>query len=126
MSPRVIDPMRKKDLKERTCQYAQEVRSFLKAVPRTPGNVEDARQLLRSSGSIGANYLEADNALSQRDALMRIRICLKESRESEYWLRLLDLGQGSELLPCREALRKESVELAKIFATIVRKLQQQK
>ena len=80
MSPRVIDPMRKKDLKERTCQYAQEVRSFLKAVPRTPGNVEDARQLLRSSGSIGANYLEADNALSQRDALMRIRICLTSVR----------------------------------------------
>ena len=91
--------MRKKDLKERTYQYAQEVRSFLKAVPRTPGNVEDARQLLRSSGSIGANYLEADNALSQRDALMRIRICLKESRESEYWLRLLDLGQGTEIGP---------------------------
>ena len=55
---------------------------------------------------------------------MRIRICLKESRESEYWLRLLDLGQATELLPGREALLKESVELAKIFATIVRKLQE--
>ncbi len=124
MALRVIDPMRKKDLKERTYQYAQEVRSFLKAVPRIPGNEEDARQLLRSSGSIGANYLEADNALSHRDSLMRIRICLKESRESEYWLRLLDLGQATELLPGREALLKESVELAKIFATIVRKLQE--
>ena len=53
---------------------------------------------------------------------MRIRICLKESRESEYWLRLLDLSQVSQLLPYREALQKESVELAKIFATIARKL----
>ena len=114
--------MRKKDLKERTYLYAQEVRSFLRSLPRTRGNDEDARQLLRSSGSIGANYLEADNALSRPDSLMRIRICLKESRESEYWLRLLDLSQVSQLLPYREALQKESVELAKIFATIARKL----
>jgi len=66
--------------------------------------------------------VEADNPLSGKDALMRIRICLKESRESEYWLRLLDLSSRQQLEPRRQALTRESVELAKIFATIARKL----
>ena len=114
--------MREKDLKERTFQFAQEVRNFLKEIPRMAGNDEDGRQLLRSSGSIGANYLEADNALSRKDPLMRIRICLKESRESEYWLRLLDLHMEPQLLSCRKSLMQESEELAKIFATVSRKM----
>ena len=114
--------MREKDLKERTYQFAKQVREFLKAIPKRAGNVEDGRQLLRSSGSIGANYLEADNALSRKDSLMRIRICLKESRESEYWLRLLDLSTSPPLLNRRESLMQESAELARIFATISRRM----
>jgi four helix bundle protein len=111
-------------VEERTHQFAWEVREFLKAIPRMAGNDQDGRQLLRSSGSVGANYLEADNALSRKDALMRIRICLKESRESEYWLRLLDLSIKPELLSRRESLIRESAELARIFATISRKMAQ--
>jgi hypothetical protein len=67
--------MREKDLKERTYQFAREVRDFLKVIPNKAGNVEDTRQLLRSSGSIGANYLEADNALTaaRDNALPRAR-----------------------------------------------------
>ncbi len=114
--------MRAKDLKVRTFEYAREVRGFVRAIPPSTANREDGRQLIRSSGSIGANYLEADNALSKRDTLMRIRICLKESRESEYWLRLLDLGKRLALDRRRQALIQESNELAKIFATIARKL----
>ena len=79
--------------------------------------------MVRSSGSVGANYLEANNALSQKDALMRIRICLKESRESEYWLRLLDLSKKPQLAVLCEQLIQESSELARIFATITRKLE---
>ena len=82
------------------------MREFIKSVPRTLSNEEDTRQLPRSSGSISANYLEADNALSKRDSLMRIRICLEESRESKYWLRLLDLNQRWKLTlsarPCEK------------------------
>ena len=118
----VIEGMQREDLKQRTFRFPQEVRRFIKRIPRTTGNVEDCRQLVRSSGSVGANYLEGDNALSQKDSLMRIRICLKESRESEYWLRLLDLDQGSQLDVSRERLVQESDELARIFATISRKL----
>jgi len=114
--------MRGKDLKERTFQFAGEVRDFLKGIPDMAGNDEDSRQLLRSLGSIGANYLEADNALSRKDCLVRIRICLKESRESEYWLRLLDLGNKPQLLRHRESLIRESAELARIFAAITRKM----
>jgi four helix bundle protein len=118
----VREGMRERDLKERTFQFAREVRDFLKVMPKMAGNVEDGRQLQRSSGSIGANYLEADNALSRRDSLMRMRICLKESRESEYWLRLLDLSVKPELLDRRASLMQESAELARIFATICRKM----
>ena len=94
----------------------------MKVLPRTLANAEDSRQLIRSSGSVGANYLEADNALSRRDSLVRIRICLKESRESGFWLSLLDVGRSAELATQRKALEQESSELAKIFATIARKL----
>lgn len=114
--------MQPRDLRLRTSQYACAVREFLRAVPQLLANREDSRQLVRSSGSIGANYIEADNALSKRDSRMRIRICLKESRESEYWLRLLDLGNSHSLDQKRRTLIQESVELAKIFATIARKL----
>ena len=106
----VVRGMQKEDLKQRTFRFSQEVRRFIKRIPRTIGNMEDCRQLVRSSGSVGANYLEADNALSQKDSLMRIRICLKESRESEYWLRLLDLDQGSQLDASRERLVQESCQ----------------
>ena len=63
--------MNEKDLRERTHQFARESSDFLKVIPNMTGNVEDGRQLLRSSGSIGANYLEADNALSRKEALMQ-------------------------------------------------------
>ena len=118
----VIEGVHKKDLKLRTFRFAREVRKFVNKVPRTTGNLGDCRQLVRSSGSVGANYLEANNALSQKDALMRIRICLKESRESGYWLRLLDLSKNPQLAVSCKQLIQESSELAKIFATISRKL----
>ena len=114
--------MQNQDFKQRTFRFAQQVRMFVKRVSRTIGNLEDSRQLVRSSGSVGADYLEADNALSQKDTLMRIRICLKESRKSEDWLRLLNLNQGPLLAASLERLAQESAELERIFATISRKL----
>ncbi|HUV13973.1 MAG TPA: four helix bundle protein [Acidobacteriota bacterium] len=117
----VIDTKYPKNLKERTFEFAVDVRSFLGIIPKKPANNEDARQLLRSSGSVGANYLEADNALSHRDSQMRLRICLKEARESAYWLSLLDLGTNPNILTERDRLIAESTELVRIFAAIVRK-----
>ena len=56
----------KYDLEERTYQFACRVRQFLKLVPRTPGNFEDGKQLIRSSGSVGANYIEANEFLGRK------------------------------------------------------------
>src|SRR5262249_45443583 len=80
------------DLEDRTFEFAKGVRRFVKTLPRTLGNLEDCKQLIRSSGSVGANYIEANEALSRKDFVMRIKICRKEAKESRYWSRLVDTG----------------------------------
>lgn len=77
------------DLEERTYRFAKNVALFCKKLPRTPSNIEYTRQGIRSSGSTGANYIEANESLSKKDFMMRIKICRKESKESAYWLRLI-------------------------------------
>jgi len=84
-------------------------------------NREYIRQLLRSSASIGANYIEANESLSKKDFLMRIKICRKEAKESCYWLRLVEVGSNRELERERADLTKESSELMMIFSAIMRK-----
>src|ERR1043166_4115824 len=81
------------DLEDRTFAFAQACRAFVKKLPKTIGNVEDARQLIRASGSVGANYIEANEALSKKDFVCRIKICRKEAKEGRYWLRLLDAAE---------------------------------
>ncbi len=72
------------DLEERTFIFAKDVRLFVKTLPKTLANFEDAKQVVKSSGSVGANYLEANEALSKKDLLMRIKISRKEAKESKY------------------------------------------
>ena len=60
------------DLEDRTLAFAHTVRAFIKTLPRTLSNLEDLRQLTRASGSVGANYIEANESLSRRDFVMRI------------------------------------------------------
>jgi len=109
------------DLEERTLRFAQEVRAFVKTLPRTVANVEDIRQLVRASGSVGANYIEANEALGRRDFAMHLRISRKEAKESRYWLRLVDTGDDRTVEPERHRLAGEAHELASIFSSIVRK-----
>jgi four helix bundle protein len=85
------------------------------------GNVEDGKQVLRASGSVGANYIEANEALSNKNFLMRIKISRKEAKESHYWLRLIDLETKQELETERAALIQEADELTRIFGAIYRK-----
>lgn len=85
------------DLEERTFIFAKSTRSFVKNLPRSIGNVEDGKQLVRSSGSVSANYIEANEALSKKDFIMRAKICRKEAKESRLWLRLVDTGENIEL-----------------------------
>jgi len=83
------DSKRVYDLEERTFLFAKAVRLFVKTLPKTLGNLEDAKQLIKASGSVGANYREANEALGDKDFLMRIKISRKEAKESLYWLRLI-------------------------------------
>lgn len=108
------------DLEERTALFAEAVRRFVKRLPRTVSNFEDTKQLVRSSGSVGANYIEANEALSPKDRLLRMKIARKEAKESRYWLRLVDVGPEAEAE--RQALRQEAFELMNIIAAIIRKL----
>ena len=72
------------DLEDRTYEFARSVRAFVKRLPRTICNTEDVKQVVRASGSVGANYIEANEALSKKDFRMRIRISRKESKETRY------------------------------------------
>ena len=105
------------DLEERTAVFAEQSRAFVKRLPRTIGNAEDAK-LIRASGSIGANYIEANEAIGKKDFLMKIKICRREAKETCYWL-LLDID--GELEPERQQLSAEAKELMNIFGAILRK-----
>ena len=77
------------DLRDRTLRFVKRVRNYVKHLPKTLSNTEDARQLIKASGSAGANYIEAEEALSRKDFVMRIKISRKEAKESGYWLELI-------------------------------------
>lgn len=109
------------DLEERTFQFAKNVRLFIRRLPPAISNDEDSRQLVKASGSIGANYREANEKLSKKDFLMRMKIARKETKESHYWLRLLIECNGME--DDKEALMllNEAEELKKIMSAIIEK-----
>ena len=109
------------DLEARTLAFARSVRNFVKKLPKSIVEYEDAKQLVRSSGSVGANYIEANEALSKKDFVMRIKICRKEAKESRYWLELIDADHLPELLEIRNKLMREAHELMNIFGAILRK-----
>ncbi|MBI4100342.1 four helix bundle protein [Candidatus Microgenomates bacterium] len=108
------------DLEDRTLRFAKRIANYIDNLQKTISNVEIGKQLMRSAGSIGANYIEANESLSKKDFLMRIKISRKESKESRYWLQLSEPGinQGE-----KDDLIRESMELMKIFGSIVTKSQ---
>jgi len=109
------------DLEDRTFEFAKKVRTLAKQLPRTLSNLEDVKQVVRSSGSVGANYIEANESLSKKDFLMRVKICRKEAKESRYWLRLIDPGVDVTVKKTLGELVQESTELMNIYAAILRK-----
>ncbi|PJB15722.1 four helix bundle protein [Candidatus Falkowbacteria bacterium CG_4_9_14_3_um_filter_38_19] len=107
------------NLEDRCFEFARRVRQYVKKLPRTINNIEDGKQVIRSSGSAGANYIEANESLSKKDFIMRAKISKKETKESRYWLRL------TEPLPQEQKeqiyLINECMELMKIFGAILEK-----
>jgi len=115
-------PMQKPyDLEERTFKFSKEVRLFVKTLKKTIGNNEDAKQVIRSSGSVGSNYIEANEALSKKDFMYRLKICRKEAKESNYWIRLINETNQQIDKNISENLIQESMELKKIFSAIIEK-----
>ena len=110
-----------RDLEDRTFLFAESVRGFVKQLPRTVSNTEDVRQLVRASGSVAANWIEAGEALSKKDFLMRAKICRKEAKESRLFLRLVDAGLAKSNIVKRDALAAEARELLLIFSAIISK-----
>jgi len=108
------------DLEDRTLEFTKKCLDLCKLLPNTLENIEHKKQLIKSSGSTGANYREANEAISKKDFLLRIKICRKEAKESNYWLKLiLHCNQNFKqiILP----LIQESLELVKIFSSIIDK-----
>ena len=109
------------DLEERTLKFAKDCRVFVRKLPKTIANIEDSKQLIRASGSVGANYIEANESFSKKDYYMRTKICRKEAKESKYWLKLIELNSNQNLEDERKRLIQEATELMHIFGSIISK-----
>lgn len=108
-----------RELEARTTEFAKRCRNYIKRLPKTISNIEYGKQLIRSSGSQAANYIEANEALSKKDFLHRIKVCRKESKESGLWLNLSEPMESEK--EEQQLLIKETEELRKIFSAIIDK-----
>jgi four helix bundle protein len=111
------------DLEDRTFQFAKDTALFVKQLPKDITNLEYGRQLVDASGSVGANYIEANEALGKKDFMMRIKICRKEAKESAYWLRLIVETNDEKFRGEGLRLLGEATELRKIFSSILARSQ---
>lgn len=119
MSNQVQNPNVKKkyDLAERTAKFGEDVITFVAKLRDSPVNRPLISQAVRSSTSVGANYMEADGAESGKDFYHKIGICKKESKESMHWFRMVATANPDRAEECRK-LWKEAHELVLIFSTI--------
>lgn len=107
------------DLEERTFVFAKDVAIMLRSLPRNISNIEYIKQLIRSSASSGANYIEANEALSKKDFVYRVKICRKEAKESAFFIRLLKATNSADNSLLFDKLYQEAIELKKIFSAII-------
>lgn len=110
------------DLAERTAKFGEAAVRFASHVRRSPVTTPLVSQFVRSSTSVGANYMEANEASSGKDFQRMITICRKEAKETMHWLRMLAAADSQLQEGCRE-LWREAHEFVLIFATIGKKRQ---
>ncbi|PJA87354.1 MAG: four helix bundle protein [Candidatus Moranbacteria bacterium CG_4_9_14_3_um_filter_40_7] len=106
------------DLLERTAKFGENTIEFAQILPRNEINRSLVSQIFRSATSIGANYMEADGAVSKKDFENKIGISRKESKESMHWFRMIAKANSNESEKCRK-LWKEAQELVWIFSSII-------
>jgi len=106
------------NLEERTLEFGKRIIRLCKALLPNTINFKLIDQITRSGTSVGANYREANETLTKKDFKFKIGICLRESKETVYWLQLI-IEANSEFEKRIESLLKENRELVKIFAAIL-------
>ncbi len=109
------------DLEQRTEEFAKSVITACKKLPKGTINNELVSQEVRSAGSVGANYIEANEGLSKKDFANRIKICRKEAKECRYWLKLI-ASTNPDFETELNVLMQESTELMNIFGAILKKV----
>jgi four helix bundle protein len=100
-------------------RFSLQVRDFCGTLKHDTINLVYIKQIIRSSSSIGANYIEANENLGKQDLLMRLKISRKEAKETQYWIAHLITEDETS----RAKLGQESEELRRIFSAIIKKLQ---
>jgi len=108
------------NLEDRTEEFAKNVLKLCKKLIKNTINIELIKQLVRASCSVGANYIEANEALSKKDFYHRIKICRKEVKEARYWLKLIN-SANDNIEKEIDVFIKEATELMNIFGAIIRK-----
>ncbi|MBP6977464.1 MAG: four helix bundle protein [Bacteroidales bacterium] len=109
------------ELEQKAADFAVRIRKFIKTLPSTLANYEDVRQLIKSSGSIGANYIESNEALSKKDRVMRLKISRKEAKETAFWINTILKSNElqSSVAQSGESLLGEANELKNILSAII-------
>ncbi|MBI2924601.1 MAG: four helix bundle protein [Verrucomicrobia bacterium] len=107
------------DLEERTAKFGEAIIRFAKKIPRSPVNDPLITQLVSAGTSVGANYCEADDAVSRKEFKLKIGTCEKEARETKFFLRMVATAEET-MKPEARKLWKEGKELHLIFSKIWR------
>ena len=115
-----VETKRVFDLEERTARFGEAVIAFAKRMPFNPVNNRLIDQIVGAATSVGANYCEADDAVSKKEFIVNINRCRKESRETKFFLRMIASAEPSLKSDARP-LWREARELNLIFSSIVRR-----
>lgn len=113
-----MDKNKKFDLEERTTSFAKRIIRLCKSLPKNIINDKLVGQIIRSAGSIGANYREANDALGKKDFVCRIKISRKETKETIHWLELIEESEPT-FKDRMQDLKKEAGELRNILSAII-------
>ncbi|MDD3607262.1 MAG: four helix bundle protein [Candidatus Moranbacteria bacterium] len=115
----------KYDLENRTTEFAKRVIRLCKSLPNNIINQQLIKQIIRSAGSVGANYREANDALGKKDFIHRLKIARKEAKETLHWLELIKENNNSMTKRMNEIIQ-ENIEIRNILSAIITKSSEKK
>lgn len=113
---------KKYDLEERTLEFSKQIIQLCKTLPKNVITIPLISQLIRCGTAIGANYIEANDALGKKDFVHRVKISRKEAKETIYWLKLI-IEENNKFQEQINILLKECTELKNILSTIIKNSQ---